>query len=147
MCETDLIIEYALGAYLVPLLPGSLPGAMSRSVMPASWNTPPSTSCGHANRRQPASEQQPTSACEAAGSVVHPACALSHTVCLYVSSGLCLAYSHHLTLKAMMAAPSSTSRLESGGMDPGAMPPTSAWWPRLATKKTIWPEGGRRGEE
>jgi len=34
----------------------------------------------------------------------------------------------------MMAAPSSTSRRLLGGMDPGVMPPTSAWWPRDATK-------------
>jgi len=38
------------------------------------------------------------------------------------------------SLNAMMAAPSSTSRRLLGGMDPGVMPPTSAWWPRDATK-------------
>ena len=31
-------------------------------------------------------------------------------------------------------APSSDRRVDLGGMLPGVMPPTSAWWPRLATK-------------
>ena len=45
------------------------------------------------------------------------------------------------SLKEMMAAPSSTSRRDVGGMDPGVMPPTSAWWPLLATKNTICAAG------
>jgi hypothetical protein len=32
-------------------------------------------------------------------------------------------------LKETMAAPSSTRLLLAGGMDPGLMPPMSAWWP------------------
>mmetsp|Transcript_856 Transcript_856/g.2500 ORF Transcript_856/g.2500 Transcript_856/m.2500 type:complete len:288 (+) Transcript_856:1618-2481(+) len=37
--------------------------------------------------------------------------------------------------KASMTAPSSSSEVESAGMEPGALPPTSAWWPREAQKK------------
>lgn len=33
-------------------------------------------------------------------------------------------------------APSSWREWEWGGMEPGVIPPMSAWWPRLATKKT-----------
>lgn len=36
-------------------------------------------------------------------------------------------------LKALMHAPSSTSVLENGGIEPGEIPPISAWWPLLAT--------------
>lgn len=36
-------------------------------------------------------------------------------------------------------APSSARLLLLGGMLPGEMPPTSAWWPREATKKTMRP--------
>ena len=43
------------------------------------------------------------------------------------------------SLKERMAAPSSTRLWLLGGMDPGVMPPTSAWWPRDATKNTILP--------
>jgi hypothetical protein len=39
-------------------------------------------------------------------------------------------------LKLLNMAPSSHRCLECGGMDPGEMPPMSAWCPRLATKKT-----------
>lgn len=38
-----------------------------------------------------------------------------------------------------MAAPSSTKLWLLGGMDPGVIPPTSAWWPREATKNLISP--------
>mmetsp|Transcript_13778 Transcript_13778/g.55129 ORF Transcript_13778/g.55129 Transcript_13778/m.55129 type:complete len:245 (+) Transcript_13778:1570-2304(+) len=37
--------------------------------------------------------------------------------------------------KPSMTAPSSTSVVESAGIDPGVDPPTSAWWPREAQKK------------
>ena len=43
------------------------------------------------------------------------------------------------TLNEMMAMPSSASEREFGGMLPGEMPPTSAWWPLDATKKTSSP--------
>ena len=43
------------------------------------------------------------------------------------------------SLKLRMAAPSSTRLWLLGGMEPGVMPPTSAWWPRDATKNTILP--------
>ena len=39
------------------------------------------------------------------------------------------------SLKATIIAPSSSSLLERGGIDPGAMPPMSAWWPRPDRKK------------
>ena len=38
-------------------------------------------------------------------------------------------------LKDLNTAPSSCMDLECGGMDPGVIPPMSAWWPRLATKE------------
>ena len=34
-----------------------------------------------------------------------------------------------------MSTPSSSIEVENGGIDPGVVPPTSAWWPREATKK------------
>ena len=33
-----------------------------------------------------------------------------------------------------MTTPSSSSVVESAGIDPGTLPPTSAWWARLAAK-------------
>ena len=43
------------------------------------------------------------------------------------------------SLKLRMAAPSSARLWLLGGMEPGVMPPTSAWWPRDATKNTMAP--------
>mmetsp|Transcript_8468 Transcript_8468/g.28071 ORF Transcript_8468/g.28071 Transcript_8468/m.28071 type:complete len:233 (+) Transcript_8468:860-1558(+) len=43
------------------------------------------------------------------------------------------------SLNALMAAPSSDISREKGGMEPGVMPPTSAWCPRDATRNTILP--------
>ena len=43
------------------------------------------------------------------------------------------------TLNETMAMPSSARVRELGGMLPGEMPPTSAWWPLDATKKTSSP--------
>eukprot|EP00982_Pelagococcus_subviridis_P008144 30817-Pelagococcus_subviridis.AAC.1 len=43
------------------------------------------------------------------------------------------------SLNVLIAAPSSASVLENGGIDPGVIPPTSAWCPRDATKKTHSP--------
>ena len=42
-------------------------------------------------------------------------------------------------MNVLIAAPSSASVLENGGIDPGVIPPTSAWCPRDATKKTHSP--------
>jgi hypothetical protein len=39
------------------------------------------------------------------------------------------------SLKLLNVAPSSLSILEWGGIEPGVIPPMSAWCPRLATKK------------
>ncbi len=36
-----------------------------------------------------------------------------------------------------MTTPSSSSVLEAGGVEPGVMPPISAWWPREPTKNRI----------
>jgi len=43
--------------------------------------------------------------------------------------------------KDLKTAPSSKIDLECGGIEPGVMPPISAWCPRLATKNTglTWP--------
>ena len=43
------------------------------------------------------------------------------------------------SLNDLIAAPSSAIVRENGGIDPGVIPPTSAWCPREATKKTISP--------
>mmetsp|Transcript_294 Transcript_294/g.1368 ORF Transcript_294/g.1368 Transcript_294/m.1368 type:complete len:216 (+) Transcript_294:1007-1654(+) len=43
------------------------------------------------------------------------------------------------SLNASMAAPSSAIDRENGGMDPGVIPPTSAWCPLDATRNTISP--------
>lgn len=40
------------------------------------------------------------------------------------------------SLNDLNTAPSSWIHLECGGMDPGVIPPISAWWPLLATKNT-----------
>ena len=40
-------------------------------------------------------------------------------------------------MKLSIKTPSSSICLESGGPEPGVLPPTSAWWPREATKKII----------
>uniref|UniRef100_A0A6B0UIF1 Putative secreted protein n=1 Tax=Ixodes ricinus TaxID=34613 RepID=A0A6B0UIF1_IXORI len=40
------------------------------------------------------------------------------------------------SLKERKVAPSSRMECEWAGMEPGLMPPMSAWWPRLATKNT-----------
>lgn len=40
-------------------------------------------------------------------------------------------------LKLSTFAPSSKIVVEVGGMDPGRIPPISAWWPREAVKKII----------
>jgi len=40
------------------------------------------------------------------------------------------------SLKDLKVAPSSCRYLECGGMEPGVIPPMSAWCPRLATKNT-----------
>ena len=68
--------------FRVPELPSTLPGSFKIAVMPASWNSSPSTSLNDLN-----------------------------------------------------AAPSWTNVFECGGIEPGVMPPISAWCPRLATKK------------
>mmetsp|Transcript_96225 Transcript_96225/g.207640 ORF Transcript_96225/g.207640 Transcript_96225/m.207640 type:complete len:255 (+) Transcript_96225:992-1756(+) len=39
------------------------------------------------------------------------------------------------SLKATICAPSSLMLLLKGGIEPGTLPPTSAWWPRDAVKK------------
>ena len=36
-------------------------------------------------------------------------------------------------LKLLICTPSSSMRVENGGMEPGVVPPTSAWWPREPT--------------
>ncbi|MCY1374933.1 hypothetical protein D9M69_623070 [compost metagenome] len=33
----------------------------------------------------------------------------------------------------LICTPSSSMRVENGGMEPGVVPPMSAWWPRLPT--------------
>ena len=43
------------------------------------------------------------------------------------------------SLNATMAAPSCASEVELGGIEPGAMPPMSAWCPREATQNTTRP--------
>ena len=40
------------------------------------------------------------------------------------------------SLNEMKTAPSSWREREWGGMEPGVIPPISAWCPRLATKNT-----------
>lgn len=40
------------------------------------------------------------------------------------------------SLKEVNTAPSCCREVEWGGMEPGVMPPMSAWCPLLATKKT-----------
>jgi len=40
----------------------------------------------------------------------------------------------------MISAPSWKIVVEVGGMDPGSIPPISAWWARDAVKKIIWAE-------
>ena len=37
------------------------------------------------------------------------------------------------SLKLLICTPSSSMRVENGGMEPGVMPPMSAWWPREPT--------------
>ena len=39
--------------------------------------------------------------------------------------------------KSSITTPSSSRRAELGGVEPGVVPPMSAWWPRLPTKKRI----------
>ena len=40
------------------------------------------------------------------------------------------------SLKDLKQAPSWLREVEWGGIEPGVMPPMSAWWPLEATKKT-----------
>src|SRR5690242_12951655 len=40
-----------------------------------------------------------------------------------------------MTLKLLIKTPSSARFVENGGMEPGVMPPISAWWAREAVKK------------
>ena len=35
--------------------------------------------------------------------------------------------------KLLICTPSSSMRVENGGIEPGVMPPMSAWWPRVPT--------------
>lgn len=44
------------------------------------------------------------------------------------------------SLKLTISAPSSKIFTEVGGIDPGRIPPMSAWWPRDAVKKMIFPD-------
>ena len=45
-----------------------------------------------------------------------------------------------------MTTPSSSSVCDIGGVEPGVMPPMSAWWPRLPTKNRIrWPASSNTG--
>src|SRR5438270_5810498 len=46
-------------------------------------------------------------------------------------------------LKLRMSTPSSARFFENGGMEPGVMPPISAWCARLAVKKSGFSEVGR----
>jgi hypothetical protein len=41
------------------------------------------------------------------------------------------------SLKLTISAPSSRREVDVGGIDPGRIPPMSAWWPREAVKKMI----------
>jgi hypothetical protein len=36
-------------------------------------------------------------------------------------------------LTLSICTPSSSMRVENGGIEPGVVPPMSAWWPRLPT--------------
>jgi hypothetical protein len=40
-------------------------------------------------------------------------------------------------LRLTISAPSSNIFTDVGGIDPGSMPPISAWWPREAVKNMI----------
>lgn len=46
------------------------------------------------------------------------------------------------SFKLTISAPSSNMFTEVGGIDPGRIPPMSAWWPRDAVKKMIFPDCG-----
>jgi hypothetical protein len=37
------------------------------------------------------------------------------------------------SLTLLICTPSSSMRVENGGIEPGVVPPMSAWWPRLPT--------------
>ena len=44
-----------------------------------------------------------------------------------------------------MRSPSWYTSVASGGMEPGAIPPTSAWWARLAAQPTSVPSSVKQG--
>ena len=41
------------------------------------------------------------------------------------------------TRKKLLVQPSSLSNLLNGGIEPGAIPPMSEWWPRDASQNTV----------
>lgn len=56
---------------------------------------------------------------------------------MYLSSPFLSKIPSLTILKLSTFAPSSKIVVEVGGMDPGSIPPISAWWPREAVKKMI----------
>ena len=47
-----------------------------------------------------------------------------------------------ITLKLLISTPSSARFVEKGGIEPGVLPPISAWWARLAVKNSSRPRCG-----